>query len=253
MKEGSVIALYYAGRLTQFPQALFGTAVATVSLPLMSSSSLSSGFDKMRDVLGTGIRMVLLTILPASVGLMILARPIVALLFERGQFTVAATAMTSWALLFYATGLIGYAGVSLMTASFYSLKDTKTPVKIAAFCMVLNIVLNLILMGPLQVGGLALASAVASFANLSLLMLFLKKRIGGLGIKNILPSFLKMLLASSLLAAFCAGSHGFFKGGSRLVHMGITIPLGILVYVLTLYLLKCEEITKITKRGRFLS
>lgn len=247
LEEGSVTALYYANRVMQLPLALFGTAVATVSLPLMAESSVVSDFGEMKETLVSGLKMMFFTLLPATVGLVVLGKPVIRVLFERGEFTYHASSLTSWALMFYSSGLFWYAGVKLVVSAFYSLKDTKTPVRIAVYAMVLNIVLNLILMRFLEVGGLALATAITSLFNLVLLVFMLEKRIGTIGLKNLAGSFLKTILAVLPLVLVCFLSYRVFGSASKYLHVGITVPVSVLVFIFSANLAGCEELKRLKR------
>lgn len=247
LREGSVTALYYANRIMQLPLALFGTAIATVALPMMSKSVAATNMQELKDTLSLALRMILFTIVPASLGLIILGKPIISLLFERGRFTSQATQATSWALLFYSTGIVAYAGVKVVASAFYSMQDTRTPVRIASIAMVANIVLNLILMRILDVGGLALATAIASFMNLLMLLFYLRKRIGRLGGKRVLLSLAKILLACSAMAIACIYFSRLLGQINKLIQVAGTILICVTIYILVTHLLRCEEIKYVWK------
>jgi putative peptidoglycan lipid II flippase len=247
LREGSVTALYYANRLMQLPLALFGTAIATVALPTMSRSAAATNMEELKDTLSLAIRMILFSIVPASLGLIILGKPIISLLFERGRFTSQATQSTNWALLFYSTGIVAYAGVKVVASAFYSMQDTRTPVRVACIAVVTNIVLNAILMRFLDVGGLAFATAIASFINLSILLSYLRKRIGRLGGKKVLHSLAKILLASSAMGVACIYSSQLLAQVNKLVQVAGTILICLSIYILAAYLLHCDEIKYVRK------
>ena len=247
LREGSVTALYYANRLMQLPLALFGTAIATVALPMMSRSVAATNMEELKDTLSLSLRMIMFTIIPASLGLIILGSPIISLLFERGRFTSQATQATSWALLFYSTGIVAYAGVKVVASAFYSMQDTRTPVRIASIAMVANIVLNLILMRILDVGGLAFATAIASFINLLILLYYLRKRIGRLGGKRVMFSLTKIILASLAMATACIYSSRLLGQISKLIQVAGTILICVIIYILVAHLLRCEEIRYVWK------
>lgn len=247
LREGSVTALYYANRLMQLPLALFGTAIATVALPMMSRSVAATNMEELKDTLSLSLRMIMFTIIPASLGLIILGSPIISLLFERGRFTAQATQATSWALLFYSTGIVAYAGVKVVASAFYSMQDTRTPVRIASIAMVANIVLNLILMRILDVGGLAFATAIASFINLLILLYYLRKRIGRLGGKKVLLSLAKILLATSVMGIACIYFSRLLGQINKLIQVAGTILICVIIYILVTHLLRCDEIKYVWK------
>lgn len=242
LREGSVTALYYADRLMQLPLALFGTSIATVALPVMSRSVSANNMGELKDTLSLAFRMILFTIVPASLGLMILGSPIISLLFERGRFTSEATRSTSWALLFYSTGIVAYAGVKVAASAFYSMQDTKTPVRIATVALLVNIVLNIILMQFLDVGGLALATAIASFINLSMLLFYLRKRVGKLKGREVFQSLIRILLAGLVMGLACIYSSRMLEENGKLVQVTGTILICLAIYILAAYLLRCDEI-----------
>ena len=194
--------------------------------------------------------MILLITVPAAVGLMVLARPIVRLAFERGAFDPAATAMTSIALFFYSLGLVGMALRILMTNVFYSLQDTKTPMYNGLLALGLNIVLNFILIGPLAHGGLALATAIATTLTTLSLIRGLGKKIGSIGLIGFIKCALKSLLAALImgvlthLAYYSLGDRVPVNAAFEAALLLGTILLGAIAYFLFLYLLKVEEIAR---------
>ncbi|MFC1698359.1 murein biosynthesis integral membrane protein MurJ [Candidatus Omnitrophota bacterium] len=197
--QGAVAALYFASRLVQFPLALFGLALAQVVLPALSGMAAQKDFVQLKNTVSFSLRSVLIMMVPATVGMMVLARPLIYILFERGSFSSYSTDMTAAVLLFYCLGLTCYAGIKILASCFYSLKDTFTPVKIAFFSLLINLVLNLILMRPLQVAGLALATAIAAGFNMLMLLSILSKKVGSFG--ELRPTLKKVIIA-----AFCMGA-----------------------------------------------
>jgi putative peptidoglycan lipid II flippase len=197
---GGVAALYYAGRIFQFPLAIFGVAIAQAILPTMSREALEMDSDKLKKTLSFSLRVINFIIVPASIGLIVLAVPITRTLFERGKFDHYSTLITANALVFYSVGLFSYSGIKVLVNCFYSLKDTLTPVKIAGLSLLLNVILNLALMFPLKIGGLALAASISGIFNFSALFYTLRKKIGGLDGRRILNSFLKVTIAGLAMA-----------------------------------------------------
>jgi putative peptidoglycan lipid II flippase len=186
--------------------------------------------------------------LPAMVGLIVLRHPILNLLFQRGAFDAHSTEMAAQALLYYALGLIAFGGLRIILPVFYSLQDTRTPVKVAFLSLLANAGLGVMLMGPLKHGGLALATSLAAGLNFAMLGFLLRKKIGPLGTTRILRSFGKNLGASFLMGmaayALCAQGHWDTSGitGEKLAFLSGAIGIGILVYGVSCYLLHSEEI-----------
>lgn len=199
LQGGSVSYLYYGNRLVQLPLGIFAVALSVAILPTLSGQAARGNIAELVKTIGFGIRFILFITLPATVALIILRFPIINTLWERGEFQREATEGTAIALLYYAVGLCAFAGVKVITPAYYSLQDTRTPVKIGAFTMVLNIILNLLLMGPLAHGGLALATSIAALCNAYLLIHFLRKRLGLMGGRKLFVSTLKMIFCSALM------------------------------------------------------
>jgi len=241
LREGSITALYYSNRLMQLPLAIFGIAIATVSLPLMSKSASVKNITELKETLSLSLRTMIFVICPAMVGLMTLTVPIIRLLFERGKFDTVATYLTADALFYYSLGLIAYSGVKIVAAAFYSLKDTKTPVKIAGICISLNVMLNLLLMGPLGVGGLALATAISSTVNLVSLTILLRRRIGHLGLRKILKTVEQVVTVSAAMGLLCYFLGYYVFNHSKFLSVSIPMLVGIIFYFSSAYFLKIEE------------
>jgi putative peptidoglycan lipid II flippase len=247
LQEGSVSFLYYGNRLVQFPLGLFGVAMGIAVLPLFSIASAKRDIEELKETLSFALRLVFFLTIPATVGLIVLRVPIINVLFQRGEFFLSATYNTAIALLYYSFGLFAFAGVKIVVPAFYSLKDTKTPVKIGAFSMLFNIVLSLILMIPLKHGGLALATSLASILNLYLLLLVLRRRLGPLGLRKIIRSFFKSFLATLVMGAVLFYlSDVYFKIDSVFIdRMGVlvlSLAVGTLSYLFLSYFLKSEEL-----------
>lgn len=258
LSEGSVSYLYYADRLVQFPLGLFAISMSVAILPSLSRQAASRDMRALTDTFSYAIKLIFFITIPALTGLIILRHPIVALLFERGAFDPISSGQTADALLYFSIGLWAFSAVRIVVPTFYALQDTKTPVKMAAISVFANIILCLILMGPLAHGGLALAASLSSMLNFILLILALRKKLGALGGKKIIESIAKSMICSlvmglSLQAFICFNNTAEPSSAFRLLWVVSTgIFIGIIVYGLTAYILKCrelEDIIKIVKKG----
>ncbi|MDV2479312.1 MAG: murein biosynthesis integral membrane protein MurJ [bacterium] len=248
LAEGSVSYLYYGNRLVQFPLGVFGIAMGIAVLPTLSAQAARREMERFVETLSFAIRLVLFITIPATVGLIILRHPIVQTLFERGQFTAASTQGSAFALLFYAIGLCAFAGVKVIVPAFYSMEDTTTPMKIGVCAVGLNIVLSLLLMGPLKHGGLALATSLASLFNVFALLFIFKRRVGRLGGRRILASTLKLTASSAVMGLSAAWmAHRWIaqaaSGLERVSSLATVILVGVAVYIACSYALKCEELS----------
>jgi putative peptidoglycan lipid II flippase len=210
--EGAVTVLNYAFRLMYLPIGLFGVSVATAAIPELAREALVKGFDDMRRTLSSALRMMLVLSVPSMVGLAVLGRPIVQLLFERNEWTPDDTTATAWALLMYAPGLVGYSIVKIASPSFYALRDARTPVMVSMITVATNVALNLWLVRVLGFGGLALGTAIASLVNAGLLMGLLSRRIGGVDSPRVLVTFVKIAAASAAMGAAAWWMHGSLAG-----------------------------------------
>lgn len=176
LQTGSISWLYYSDRLMEFPLGVFGVALATVILPNLSSQHAQSAGDKFSQILDWALRWSLLMGIPAGLGLILLAGPMLSTLFQYGEFSTRDVEMATRSLISYAVGLLGFILIKVLASGYFSRQDTKTPVKIGVVAMFTNIILNLILIVPLAHAGLALATSLATFVNAGLLFFYLRKK-----------------------------------------------------------------------------
>ncbi|MBI9075844.1 MAG: murein biosynthesis integral membrane protein MurJ [Desulfatibacillum sp.] len=188
LPEGSVSYLYYADRLTQLPLGIFGIALATAALPSFSRQAANKDMDGLKDSFGYAMRIIMFVNLPATVGLVVLAHPIVSLLFQRGAFGAEATLYTAQALIYFVLGLCAISGSRIVVSVLYALQDTVTPVRVAILSLIAYLAFAMAFMGPLLHGGLALAATLSSALSLGLLTYHLRRKIGRLGGRKILKS-----------------------------------------------------------------
>jgi putative peptidoglycan lipid II flippase len=260
LPNGSISWLYYADRLVQFPLGVFAIAISTAALPSLSEQVAREDMESFCETLDHALRLVFFIAIPSMVGLVILRRPIVEILFERGAFDALSTAMTSRALLFYALGLWAFSGIRVMVSGFYAMQDTKTPVKIAAVALVANLCLSLLLMGPLRHGGIALALSLASAVQFVLLVIFLKSRVRVLDLHRVFVSAVKCLAASLGMGGviYLARVTWLVSGPdtalwTSIIHLAGLVVLGILLYFIGMAILGSGELRSLLgtlRRGR---
>ena len=181
LSQGSVSYLYYADRLIQLPLGVFGFAMATAVLPALSRQAAAQQWDALRQTFAHAMGLIFFITLPAMAGLIVLRGPIIELLFQRGAFDAQATRLTADALLYYGVGLWSFAALRVVLNLFFALQDTRTPLKVAVLSVTANLIFGLALMGPMGHNGLALALALASAAQLALLVSALRRKMGALG------------------------------------------------------------------------
>ncbi len=248
LAQGSITYLYYSMRLTQFPIGIFGVAMGMAALPALSEHAVKGDMEKLRDDFSFALRLLFFITVPAMAGLIALREPIVNVLFQRGVFDYSATAGTADALLFYSLGIWAIVGVRMVTATFYSLNDTKTPVKIAVAAMIINIVMSLILMGPLKHSGLAFANAIASGVNFILLFFFLRNKLGRIDGRRIMKSFARIALAAMVmgLAGWSMLRGEIWTASEKTLEKALYLSGAIMVclciYLVISFLLKGDEI-----------
>ena len=200
---GSISYLYYADRVMEFPLGVFGIALASASLPVMSRHAAAQDHRGLVGTLNFALRLAFYVSVPATVGLVVLRAPIVRMLFERGRFGPAETAATAEALAWYAIGLAGFAGSRIVAQTFYARGDAATAVRWGVVSIVANVVAALAMMGPLGHAGLAGAASLGAYVNLISLLVIARLRLGRLGGRALVSSTARTLLASLPLAAVC--------------------------------------------------
>jgi putative peptidoglycan lipid II flippase len=266
-REGSVSWLQYAFRLMQLPIGLFGVAVGTVSLPALSRAAARRDVPLLRATLSESVRLVLLLTVPSAMFLAVMARPIIALLFQHGRFHAADTLATGDALVMYCVGLPAFAAVGIFTRAFYAQGDTRTPVQATFIAVAVNLGLNLLFVGPLRgLGlahrGLALATSVTSLLNLAQLAFRLRSKLGGVDAGRILRSLGRILVASAIPAAGLAAglaALGDISGRGLAIRAAVVAGGGLGALVaggLLMRLLRVEELAMLGElarsiRGRF--
>ena len=176
LQTGSISWLYFSDRLVEFPLGVFGIALSTVILPSLSSQYANGSQEAYRKTLDWALRLVFLIALPAAVGLAFLSAPMLTTIFQYEEFTRNDVYMASRSLIAYSIGLLAFILIKVLSSGFFSRQDTRTPVKIAVVAMLSNIVLNLLLVGPLAHAGLALATSLSAFINAGLLFILLRRR-----------------------------------------------------------------------------
>ncbi len=253
MEPGTLSALRLGNRVTLLPVGVIGVAVSTASLSMMSRRAAQGDREGLLETLDHTLRLLVTLLVPATVGLVLLAEPIVQLLFQYGEFSAErSTPMTTAALVFYALGLPGYGLVRGLAQAYYAMQDTKTPVRIGVVSVVSNVVFILLLMKPMRLAGLALATSLASYVNAGLLFALLPRRVGAYAPGPLLRSTARTLAGSAVLGVAALGGEALartlFPGDSitaRLAVVGIAIVFGVAALVLTLRALGHEELREI--------
>jgi len=208
LENGSIFWLSIAFRLMQLPLGLFGVALGTVTLPLLSRLAVAGHTDAFRGELSHGMRLAFLLTVPSTIGLMMLSEPIISLLYQHGRFNAYETAQAAGALRFYAIGLGGYAALKVLVNAFYALDRRKTPMLVSLMAVVLNLIFNWIFTFQLGWGvrGLAFSTGCVATCNFLVLYWLMRRQLGGLQTGRMLQMLAKVALAGAALAAICWAS-----------------------------------------------
>lgn len=204
---GGASALEYAWRIFTMPQVIIAQGIAIAALPAFSTMAARGETGAIRASLADTLRLVLFLTLPATIGLLLLGEPVIALFFQRGRFDAASTALVAWALTFYTLGLVSHSVVEIVARAYYALKDTWTPVWVGASAMGINLGLSLALaagftqLGWAPHGGLALANTLATTAEMIVLVVLMRRRLGGLALGRLWPGVWRAALAAGVMGA----------------------------------------------------
>jgi putative peptidoglycan lipid II flippase len=248
LAEGSVTALRLGNRIAIQPLGIFGVAITTAALPTLAAHAAKKDRDKLVEDFAFSERLILAFLIPSGIALMVLATPIIRLLFERGEFTAArSTPMTAQALFYYTIGLFSYGGMKAVVQAFYSMKDTVTPMKVAILNVCLNIALNLILVRYLGLIGLALATSVSSIVGFAMLSVLLKRRLGDIRGKEIWVAVGKILIASVVMGGVLyVVSAGLDAGAvniwGKLLQVAASVAAGLATFIALSFALKVKEV-----------
>ena len=204
---GAVSWLEFAFRLMYLPIGLFGVSIATAAAPAVSRLVAEQDFARIRSTLANALGLMLFLNVPATVGLIILAEPIVAVIFQHGEFTAADTVATARALQLYAIGLVGYSIVRIISPTFYALQRSRIPVMVSAASVIVNVGLNLTLVRIMGYRGLALGVSITALINAAVQLWLLRREIHGLEGARIVFSAIRVVAAAAVMGAVTWGTH----------------------------------------------
>lgn len=251
LQEGSVSWLYYGQRLFEFPQGVFVVSLAQAVLPTMSRQAAADDMNGFRESLRFALVLILLVTIPASLGLVLCNQAVYSLFFMRGNFSSFDVSQAALALSWYAPGLL-FVGISrVVVPSFYAMKDTRTPVLVSFWTLLVNVVAGLLLMQYMGHAGLALALTIASVFNAVVLTLLLSRRLGDLNLSALLRTTLRMipgLCFMAIVVVMILGQVNWLLPGSfgmRFVLLGSAVLCGSLVYVASLWIFGVKEIQQV--------
>lgn len=252
LPSGSVSYLWYADRVMEFPLGIFAISLATVILPSLSDHAAEKNIEALKETFRFGLRMIFFITLPAAAGLMVLSHDIIRVLFQHGSFGGVSAGATSSALVYFALGLPFISGVRITSNAYYAMQDSKAPVRVANWSVLVNLVLSLLLMFPLKHNGLALAVSLASIFNFVMQIVGLRKKVGLLGLKKLVPGLLKTTTATLIMVGIVftvrrmiplwRGDEGVIFD---IVRLASYITVGVAAYLLGVVVLRMEEVAKL--------
>lgn len=245
---GGISALSYGFVLMMMPQGAIAQSIAIASLPTFSAQAAAGKLDEMRSSLAATLRAVLLLSTPATLGLIMLRRPLVATLYQRGEFTAQSTELVAWALLWYTAGLIGHCVLEIISRAFYALQDTKTPVTVGVGAMTLNVIFSLAFtrvferLGVPPHGGLALANSLATAIETVVLLVLMRRRLDGLEGRGLATAAGAAVAGSVAMGAALWGWLAVSAGQPDWLVALVGMGVGALVYGIVLVALRVQEV-----------
>jgi putative peptidoglycan lipid II flippase len=252
--EGSVSWLNYAFRMVQLPIGVFGVALSIATMPVLARHAAKKDFDGLRQTFSSSLVMVFSLAIPATVGLILLAQPIIRLIFEHGAFDQVATLHTAQALTYYAFGLFAYSAVKIMVPVFYALDDTKYPVIGSFLAVAANIIMINLTIDDFSFRAIALSTSCAMAMNFLFLGVVLYRKLTGFSLRYLGRGVIKIILASIVMATGLFWLKEFFNPllsgniPSQLLGVFLVIGASAFLYVSILYLLKLPEFKVITDK-----
>ena len=258
---GAVSWLNVAFRLMYLPIGLFGVSIATATTPAISRMLAQGDTASVRKTISDGLVLMMMLNVPATVGLVVLATPIVRLMYERGAFLPSDTIATAAALQFYAIGLLGYSVVRIASPAFYALGESRTPVTISFISVLANAALNFALVQVMGYRGLALGTSIAALLNATLLLVMLRRRLRGIDGGAIASALLRIAAATALMGMAAAGADALLAERvpgagivAQLVRVGATIAVALAVLAVSAHVLRVPQfadgVSLITRRLR---
>ena len=250
---GSVSWLYFADRIVQLPLGIFAIAISTAAFPVLSIHASKRNLDEFRKTLSYSLNLTFFIVLPSMGGLLVLGEPIIRIFLERGVFNSYSTIMTRQALFFYSVGLWAFSATRVMSAAFFAVQDTKTPLRIAYLTIALHFFLCMILMDPLKHGGIALALSLSSVIQLVVMAYFITRKIG---VKWLMPDVISSAWKSLLAATIMAVIVEFVRVKWLTMDQDLSMPvltaqlaglifIGIICYIVPARIMGCPELSAI--------
>jgi putative peptidoglycan lipid II flippase len=252
LQPGAVSALYFGERVYQFPLGVFGVALGTVLFPLLSRHAARGEFNRVRDDLSLGLRLVISIGCPASAGLVFVAEPLTRLLYQHGDFTASDTARVAPILVAYGAGVWAYCAIPVLYRGYYAVGERKIPVYVGLLAVVLDLALNLSLIWPCAERGLAASTAISAAGQVALLAWMIQTRVGRLDWRALFATSGKALSATAAMGAVCLAALGYMPHGSgrlqEALFLGAAIALSAVTYFAVARCLGIDELKLLFRR-----
>lgn len=246
LHRGCVSYLNVSQRLYQMPLGVFGISLAIAIFPVMSIEAARKDFNSLCATVARGFKCAVFIAVPATVGLVLVAKPLTAALFEHGRFTAGDTSLTAGVLLFYALGLTGFFAQQIATRAFYSMHDSKLPARTALLAVIVNLILNLVLIWFMGAPGLALSTAVCSYLQVIILIFALRKKLGAAVLNGLMQTSLKTLLNAFIMAVILIITLKSAKNLPDIAKLAIAVPIAGGTYWAGAKVLKIEMLSIFT-------
>jgi len=257
--EPIVAAFNFAVRLMEFPQGIFGISLATYLLPTLSGLAAEKDYGEFRRTLREGLGYVLFLNMVSAALLVVLAEPMIRLLFEWGRFSRAATPEVALALACLAPGLVAYSVVNILARAFYALGNTRTPMQISVFCLVVNLGFAVLLLPTFHAAGLGVANAITSYLNAALLLYALRRRLGRLDLRPLLRPLIWVIVATMLAGLVAWGTSALWSARfsddalpGRLGAVFVPLTVAVAVYLVLLLAARVsmvKDLLSVMRRG----
>jgi putative peptidoglycan lipid II flippase len=253
LQEGSLSWLNYAFRLFMFPVGVFGVAISIAAHPVMARHAATGSLDELKNSYVSTLTIAFCLTIPAAIGLIMLAEPIIRVIFQHGRFDSFATSMTAQALIFYAMGLFAYASIKVTVPVFYNINNTRFPVIGSFLAVIINLIVILVAIEHLQHRALAFSISCAMTVNFLFLFTILYYKLEGIPLTYLLKGLLKVLVAGVVMAGWLLVLDKFMNGNTNggtafffeIFYLAVSIFSGALVYVIVLYALRLPELKTI--------
>lgn len=253
--DGPLSAINNAFTLMMILEIVIAQSIAIAAFPTFSAQVANGKLEDMRSSLTSLLRSLLFLTIPASLGIVILRVPLISIVFQYGKFNANSTKLVAWALLFYGIGLVGFSVVEIVSRAFYALHDTKTPVFVGVVTMIINIGLSFLFLnlfprwGWMPHGGLALSMTVASYLEMAILLFYMRRKLSGLEGTNLVNGLIKALIAGGLMSLAVWGWLSISSEYSKWVIGLGGVAIGVLVYIMGLFILRVPELKMILQIG----